>query len=132
VKYLLDSNVIAAAIKGRLPVVLRLSALKPGDIAVSVVSRLEAEASLRATSSAHARFAKLLREFLAQVRVIDFGAAESHVATTLAATLRAEDEKLSGFDLIIAATALAHQLTLVTERPMAFAHVTNLETENWK
>ena len=131
-KYLLDSNVVAAAVKGRLPVVLRLSQLKPDDVAVSVVSRVEAEAALRGAPRAHARFGKLLREFLAQVRVLDFGAAESQVAVSLSAQLRSEKESIDGFDLVVAATALAHQLTLVTERPLAFASIPNLETENWQ
>ena len=130
-KYLLDSNVIAAAIKGRLPVVLKLAALKPGDVAVSVVSRVEVEAALRAQPRALVRFGKLLREFFAQVRVIDFGAAEMQEATNLAVLLQSSGEALSGFDLIIAATAQAHQLTLVTDRPAVFAVVPNLDVENW-
>ena len=130
-KYLFDSNVVAAAIKGRLPVVLKLAAVKPGDVAVSVVSRVEAEASLRAQPRAHVRFGKLLRDFFGQVRVIDFGNTEAQAATNLAALLQSSAEKLSGFDLIVAATAQAHQLTLVTDRPQAFASVPNLDVENW-
>ena len=130
-KFLLDSNVIAAAIKGRLPVVLKLAALKPGDVAVSVVSRVEAEAALRAAARAQVRFGKLLRDFFAQVRVIDFGTAEAQAATNLAALLQASGEVLSGFDLVVAATAQAHQLTLVTDRSSVFVSVPNLDVENW-
>ncbi|HZP11410.1 MAG TPA: PIN domain-containing protein [Nevskiaceae bacterium] len=130
-RYLLDSNVIAAAIKGRLPVVLRLSELKPGDVAIAAVSRVEAETALRVQPRVQVRFGKLLRDFLAQVRVIDFGALESQAAVNLAATLRGEGNSLPPFDLLVAATAIAHQLTLVTDRPMAFASVSNLDVENW-
>ena len=38
-KYLLDAETVIAAVKGRLPVVLRLGQLKPDDVAVSVISR---------------------------------------------------------------------------------------------
>lgn len=130
-KYLLDSNVIAAAIKGRLPVVLRLSELKPGDVAVAAASRFEAESALRAKPRAQVRFGKLLRDFFAQVRVLDFGALETQTAVNLAAQLRADGEALAPFDLLVAATAIAHQLTLVTDRPMTFAAVSNLDLENW-
>ncbi len=41
------------------------------------------------------------------------------------------DEKLDAYGLLIAATALAHQLTLVTEETAAYAKVPGLETENW-
>ena len=131
VKFLLDSNVIAAAIKGRLPVVLKLGALKPGDVAVSVVSRVEAESALLAQPRAQVRFGKLLRDFFAQVQVIDFGAAEALAATNLAALLQTGGESLSGFDLVVAATAQAHRLTLVTDRVAVFASVPNLDVENW-
>jgi tRNA(fMet)-specific endonuclease VapC len=131
VKYLLDSNVIAAAIQGRLPVVLRLNDLKPADVAVSAISRFEAESALRAKSRAQVRFGKLLRDFLSQVRAIEFGALESQAAVNLAAQLRADGEALAPLDLLVAGTALAHQLTLVTDRPKAFLAVPNLEVENW-
>ena len=130
-RYLLDSNVIAAAIKGRLPVVLRLSELKPGDVAIAAVSRVEAETALKVQARAQVRYGKLLRDFIAQVRVIDFGALESQAAVNLAAQLRADGETLAPFDLLVAATALAHRLTLVTDRPAAFSVVPNLEVENW-
>lgn len=131
-KYLLDSNVIAAAIKGRLPVVLKLSKLRPGDVAVSVLGKLEAEAGLRREARLQSRFGKLLKEFLASVTVLDIGGAVAQQALVVIGSTQGEGDRLSGFDLLTAATALAHQLTLVTERPQAYASVVGLEVETWK
>lgn len=125
-KYLLDAPVVIAAIKGRLPVVLRLAKLKPGEVAVSVVSKLETEAALRAQARPQPRYAKLLRDFFGAVRVLDVGQAEAQQAVNVSAQAR-----LSGFDLLIAGTALAHRLVFVTDRPAAFAEVANLECEKW-
>ena len=130
-KYLLDSNCIAAAIKGRLPMAIKLSALKPGDVAVSAIGCMEAEAGLRGNPHAAARYTKLLREFFASVRVLDFGAVEVQQAVTLGGYLKQGGEELAGYDLLVAATALANQLTLVTDRPAAYAAVPGLEVENW-
>lgn len=130
-KYLLDSNTAAAAIKGRLPVVLKLAALKPGEVALSVVSRVEAELALRLQPRALTLYGKLLREFLASVRVLDFGAAEAQQAVNVAAYLQPVGAALGGYDLLIAATALTHQLTLVTDRPQTFSAVPNLDVESW-
>ncbi len=130
-KYLLDSDVLAAAIKGRLPVVLRLSELRPTDIAVSVVARLEAETALRLQPRAQARFGRLLKDFLASVTVLDFGPAETQQAVNLGAYLQAAGERLPALDLLQAATALNHQLILVTDRVSAFASVPNLDAERW-
>jgi tRNA(fMet)-specific endonuclease VapC len=132
VKYLLDAPVLAAAVRGRLPVVLRLAELKPGDVAVSVVSRVEVELGLRAQPRQQARQFRLLRELLASVRQLEFGAAEAQQAVQLAAYLQPSGERLNALDLQVAATALAHQLILVTERPEIFAALPGLDLEQWR
>jgi tRNA(fMet)-specific endonuclease VapC len=131
VKYLLDSDVVAAAIKGRLPVVLKLQALKPSDIAISVLSQAEAETALRLNPRAQARYGKLLKEFLQAVPVLDLGAAEVQQAVVLGVYLQAAGEKLAPLDLWLAATAVARQLVLVTDRLATFAAVPNLDVERW-
>lgn len=131
VSYLLDADTVIAAVKGRLPVVLRLSRLKPGEIAVSAISRLEAEAALRRAPRASAKFSRLLREFFGAVKVLEFGAVEAAQASQIQNWSAGSPEAPSGLDLLVAATALAHQRVLVTERPQRFASVNGLELESW-
>ena len=128
-KLLLDSSVIAGAVQGRLPVVLQLAQHKPGDVAVSVLGRMEAEGALRRDARLQARFGKLLKEFLAAVAVLDVNSAVAQQAANVGAF---GSERLSTTDLLTAATALAHQLTLVTDRPAVFADVANLDVAVWK
>lgn len=130
-KYLLDADVIAAALKGRLAVVLKLQAIKPGEVAVSVFSQIEAETALRLQPRVQARYGKLLKDFLAAVPRLDFGAAEAQQAIVIGSYLRAAGETLAPLDLWLAATATARRLTLVTDRPSAFAGVPNLDVEKW-
>lgn len=130
-RYLLDSSLIAAVLKGRLPVVLKLSQLKPGDVAISVLSKLEVENAIRREPRLQSRFGRLLREFVASVAVLDVNALVAQQAGTVT-TYLGNEQKLSGFDLLTAATAMAHQLTLVTERQQVFAAVPGLEIEVWR
>ncbi|HWU69578.1 MAG TPA: PIN domain-containing protein [Stenotrophobium sp.] len=130
-KYLLDSNVILAAVKGRLPVVVRLSSIRPSDVAVSIIGRMEVEMELRASARAQGKAGRLMREFFESVRVLEFGVNEALQAATLGTYQRQSGERMDRYDLLVAATALAHQLILVTETPAAFIHVPGLETENW-
>lgn len=130
-KYLLDSDVLASAIKGRLPVVLRLQALKPGDIGISVLGLAEAETALRLNPRAQARYGKLLKEFVQSTQVLEIGEAEARQAVTLGVYLQAAGEKLAALDLWLAATAMARRLVLVTDRISTFASVPNLEVEKW-
>ena len=130
-KVLLDTATVIAAIKGRLPVVLRLSQLKPAEVAVSAVSRMEAEMALRAAPKANARFARLLKEFFAAVKVLDFTEAEAAQAVSLAPYLPQGADALKSFELQLAATALRHQLTLITNTPQRFAFIPGLDAERW-
>ena len=130
-KYLLDSNIVVAAIKGRLPVAVKLSAMRPGDIAVSIVAKMEAEMALRGDTRAQSRYGRLLRDFLANVRVLDFGVTEAQQAVTLGGYQRQGGTQMDRYNLLVAATALAHQLVLVTDDTLAFADVPGLDVENW-
>ena len=128
---LLDAATLAAAVKGRLPVVLALGQLKPGEVAVSVVSQVQAETGLRLQPRALARYGELMKNLLSTVRVIEFGSVEAQKASQLAGYLAQQHESLSGFELILAATALAHGLTLITDEPQRYLSVPGLEVENW-
>lgn len=131
-RYLLDTDTLAGAIKGRLPVVLQLARLKPAQVLVSVIARFEAEAALRADPRLQARYGKLLKAFLDCVTVVDFGDEEARQATSVAAWLQTSSFVLAPLDLMLAATALARQATLVTSRKAAFLPVPNLECMQWK
>ncbi|NGY06184.1 PIN domain-containing protein [Solimonas terrae] len=130
-KYLIDASVLADAVRGHLAIVLKLQALKPSDVAVSVFSQVEAEIALRLKPAAQARYGKLLKEFLGAVHRLDFGAAEAQQAVVIGSYLRAAGETLAPLDLWLAATATARRLTLVTDRGSAFAAVPNLDIETW-
>ena len=128
---LLDAATLAAVAKGRLPVVLELAKLKPGEVNLSVVSQLQAETGLRLEPRAQARYGGLLKDFIGAVRVIDFGRVEAQQASQLAGYLAQQGETLSGFELILAATALAHGLTLITEDTQRYLSVPGLNVDNW-
>ena len=130
-KVLLDTATVIAAIQGRLPVVLRLALLKPAEVAVTAASRMEVEMALRLTPKANARFTRLLKEFLAVVKVLDFTEAEAAQAVQLAPYLPQGGEALKQSELLLAATALSHQLTLVTATPQRFAFIPGLDAERW-
>jgi tRNA(fMet)-specific endonuclease VapC len=48
------------------------------------------------------------------------------------ADLQARGELIPDFDLAVAATALAHSLTLVTGNTAHFARIAGLQVENWR
>lgn len=130
-KVLLDAETLIGAVKGRLATVLRLAEMRPDDVAVSVVTRVEVEAALRSQPRINSRHGKLLNDLLSSVRILDFDAACAQQAGSLGAYLHQSDAPLPPFALLIAATALAHQRTLITPQTALFARVPQLEAQNW-
>lgn len=134
-KYLLDAGTLSAALRGRLPVVLKLAELGPGEVAMSVLSRMQVEIGLRTKPRAQARYARLLRTMAETVRTLEFGEAEAAQAATLGAYLEglsgSGGERIGPMELMLAAQAMTHRYTLVVEDVAPYRMVTGLNVENW-
>ncbi len=121
-KYLLDANIIIYAVSGmgeRL--MARLAACDEGDLVTSSIAYAEvALGSARGKPPA----AERLRLFVEEVPVLDFDykAAQAYAALPF---------KRGSFDRLIAAHALSHGLTVVTDNTGHFADIPNLRVENW-
>lgn len=130
-KYMMDAGTLSAALRGRLPVVLKLAELGPGEVAMSVFSRMQVEIGLRTQPRAQARYARLLRTLAESVRIVEFGEVEARQAATLGAYLESGGERIGPMELMLAAQAMTHRYTLVAEDIAPYRMVTGLNVENW-
>ena len=129
--YLLDSNNCIYALKNRPPEVLeRLRSVSREAVAVSVTTVLElrhgAERSVDPTV-AHQR----LDRFFSPLHVVLFDEEAARVGARIRADLQRRGTPIGELDMLIAATALARDLTLVTNNLREFERVVVLRTENW-
>lgn len=129
--YLLDSNTCIYALKNRPPEVLeRLRLVGRQSVAVSVITVLElrhgAERSV-APTVAHQR----LDRFLSPLHVVLFDEEAARVGARIRADLQRRGTPIGDLDMLIAATALARDMTLVTNNLREFERVAGLRTENW-
>ena len=127
--WLLDTNVLIHAVRGRPPGVReRLQQQSPDDVAVSSVTVAElwygAEKSADPERKREA-WATVLAPF--QVVAFDRGAAEHHARIRYLLRRTPIGER----DLLIASIALASDLTLVTHNVAEFSRVPKLRVENW-
>jgi tRNA(fMet)-specific endonuclease VapC len=127
--WLLDTNVLIHAVRGRPPAVrARLQQQSPEDVAVSSVTVAElwygAEKSADAERKREA-WATVLAPF--QVVAFDRGAAEHHARIRHLLRRRPIGER----DLLIASIALAYDLTVVTHNAAEFSRVPRLRVEDW-
>lgn len=130
-KILLDAGTLAAMLRGRLGVVLQLSQRRPVDVAIPVMARMQVEIGLQAEPRAMARYGRLLREFVESVHVLEFGDAEADAAVRIGSHLAASGVRIGALELMLAATAVAHQRTLIAESTFPYRAVPGLALESW-
>lgn len=130
-KYFLDTDICIFALKNKYPTIKKsLFDLFPDHI--KIPSIVEAELILGALKSVEPKKTMhLVQKFLEPYEIIDF----DHSAGIVYATIRQDLEKKGSLigpnDLIIAATVLANQGTLVTHNLKEFSKVRVLLTEDW-
>ncbi len=72
-----------------------------------------------------------LEAFLAPLRILSFDSQDARVAGEIRVQLERAGTPIGPYDLLIAAQALRHDLTLVTANAKEFSRVTGLRWENW-
>lgn len=128
--YLLDTNTVAYFFKGQGQVARRLLAVPPSEIAVSAIVAYELMVGVAKSPEAHRRRAQLDR-FLSVVTLLPLGAREAQAAAGVRADLEARGLPIGPYDILIAATALAHDSILVTRNVREFGRVEGLKVEDW-
>ncbi|WP_375391499.1 type II toxin-antitoxin system VapC family toxin [uncultured Sphingomonas sp.] len=122
-KFLLDSNIVIAAALGTGDNVLRgrMAACDDGDLVMSAIVYAEVlHGSVRDKPPSIDR----LRAFVEEVPVLEFDRA----AATAYASL---GFRRASYDQLIAAHALALDVTLVTDNERDFVEIPKLQVENW-
>jgi len=72
-----------------------------------------------------------ISELLADVQVLDFESSCAHQFGKVRGALRQQGIVVPTADLMIAATALVHDLTLVTHNTTDFRHIPGLRLDDW-
>ena len=131
--YLLDTNIISACARRSHPALMaRMLAQAPADLAVSVLVEHElrygfAHRGIDPTVKSWPQFEKLL----ALIPSLPLTRPIANRAAELRSDLAAAGTPIGPYDLLIAATALEHGATLVTNNVREFARVPGLSVEDW-
>lgn len=131
-QYLLDTCVISDFIKGEPGTQARLKQTPPADIAVSVITVMELRYGLLLNPQRTQKVEPAISSFLASVNVLPFNAAEAEQAAAIRAILKTQGQPIGAYDVLIAATALQHNLLMVTANQREFERVPGLQTETWR
>ncbi len=128
---LLDTNVCIGVLKGHAGIVARLGQLKPADVRLSAVVKAELLYGAWASENP-AKNLTNIEHFAAPFLSLPFDDACAESYGRLRSELRRQGTPIGANDLLIAATALTHNLTLVTHNTREFSRVPRLRVEDWE
>jgi len=131
-RYLLDTCVISDFIKGEVGTKARLKQTPPGDIAVSAITVMELNYGLALNPQRAIKIESIIASFLASVIILPFSTVEAEQAAQVRAALKSQGQPIGAYDVLIAATALRHNLLMITANQREFERVPGLQTENWR
>ena len=131
-KYLLDTNACIRYINGRAPRLrTKLATIVRSEIAVSIISKAEMYYG-SAKSQTPERSREKQVEFLQTIATLPFDEISAVEYGRLRRSLEVAGTPIGGNDMLIAASAIAHQLILVTHNVAEFARIPNLQMEDWE
>ena len=124
--YVFDSDVLIEFLRGRLPSALDM--LRNTDARlVKVPAIVQAELLVGAEKSANPEKSRLaIERLLLEYEVLPFDSRCAAIYAQIRADLEKRGEKIGANDYIVAATALAHDATLVTNNVREFKRIPNL------
>ena len=128
--YLLDANTVIFFFKGIGGIPAKWASTPPGSMVLSVVTLYELMVGTSTSAKPERRRADLdrIRQI---INVIPFSTVEAEHAIRIRASLQPMGRAIGPLDTLIAATAMAHDLILVTHDWAEFARIPNLRCEDW-
>lgn len=129
-RYLLDTNTASYIIKGNMPHVRdRLRRVPLADVGISSITEAELRFGVARTHQSP-RLAIAVEEFIIRLEVLPWASESAKQYAILRAGLEKKGEPMGNLDMMIAAQALASNITLVTH-DRVFKRVKRLKVEDW-
>jgi tRNA(fMet)-specific endonuclease VapC len=128
--YLLDTDTIIYSIKGDAAVQKNVMRHFNDPMKISVITLMELYYGAYKSKKVFSNLAKV--KTLAQsFEIVQIGLESVEIFGMFKAQLEIEGSRLDDFDLIIAASALSNNLTLVTNNEKHFQRIEGLKLTNW-
>lgn len=130
--YLLDSCTLSDFMKGDENTILKLKSTPPNEIAISAITQMEIYFGLIRKFPAKHKYFKIFDSLLKSIEIIPFDSDTSIYAAKVKKILEKQGKPIGAYDLLIGATALCHNFTLVSANTKEFSRIPDLRLENWR
>lgn len=128
--YVLDTNTLIYYFKGMGHVAKKLLACPPQEIGLPAVVLFELSVGILKSTSPGKR-TRQVEQLSDVVNILSFGRNEAQCAAGVRADLEERGLPIGPYDILIAATALSNNGTLVTHNTKEFSRINNLQLEDW-
>lgn len=129
-KFLLDTDTCIYALKQNKRVIERLLATARDDVAISVITEAELRTGA-AKSSTPSRTLQRVENFLSPIALLEFTSDDAMAYAAIRAKLERAGTPIGPLDTLIAAQAVARNLTIISNNEREFRRVAGLKIENW-
>nr|MBS0038558.1 type II toxin-antitoxin system VapC family toxin [Saprospiraceae bacterium] len=128
-QYLLDTNICIYYLKGLFDLDKKFKAVKIENCFISEITLAELKFGVE-NSKNPAKNQKALDSFLTGIQILPiFEAIDTYAKEK--ARLRKSGKTVDDFDLLIGCTAVAFELTMVTNNTNHFKNIKNIKLDNW-
>jgi tRNA(fMet)-specific endonuclease VapC len=127
---MLDTNTLIYFFKGMGEVEENLFSYSPKNIFIPSIVIYELQVGIAKSNNPQKR-EKQLATLLEQINVIEFGEREAKASALIRADLEKKGTPIGPIDILIAGSAKAHNLTLVTHNTKEFMRVEGLDLKDW-
>jgi tRNA(fMet)-specific endonuclease VapC len=132
VRFLLDTCVVSDFAQGRPEVLERVKAAAPDELAASAVTEMEVAYGLLLNPKLALKLKPVMDDFFAVIRVLPFDRKTVMATARARAGLKRRGRPIGAYDALIAGTAIANELILVTSNLREFKQVEGLMVEDWR
>ena len=130
--FLLDTCVLSDFFKKTPSIIANFKKVSPHQIFVSTITVMEIEYGLLLNPERALKIRPVWEKLLKAIHVVSFSQECAIVCGQIRAHLKKMGTPIGPFDLLIAATATAHDMTMVTSNMREFKRVPEITLVDWK
>jgi tRNA(fMet)-specific endonuclease VapC len=130
-RFLLDTCVLSDFARGDASTLAHIKEISPEDLAISTVTAMEITYGLRLNRRLARRLKPVMDAFMESVSSLPYDRAAAQATAEFRAVLKQQGRPIGAYDALIAGTALAEGLILVTSNVREFSRVAALRIEDW-
>ena len=130
--YLLDTCAVSDFARGEINTLRYIKLMTPSDVFISAITLMEINYGMLLNPERTAKIRLVMEDFLDSITILPLREREANAAAKIRTILKAQGTPIGAYDLLIAATAKVHYLTVVTSNVKEFERVPELNVVNWR